>query len=99
MDFRALNAITRTYVWPIPRVKDIFAKLGKAKFFTMLDLRSGYHHIALDDDAIKKTAFVTPLGKYEYLKSPIWPSSGTHIFPKSYEQGSKWTVLYIGLFR
>ena len=71
MDFRALNAITRTYVWPIPRVKDIFAKLGKAKIFTMLNLRSGYHHIALDDDAIKKTAFVMPSGKYEYLKVPF----------------------------
>ena len=65
MDFRALNAISRTYVWPMPRVEDFFAKLGKAKFFTTLNLRSGYHHIALDDDAIKKTAFVTPLGKYE----------------------------------
>ena len=54
MDFRALNALTRTYVWPMPRVKDIFAKLGKARFFTTLDLRSGYHHITLDDDAIKK---------------------------------------------
>ena len=71
MDFRVLNAITRTYVWPMPRVTDIFAKLGKAKFFTMLDLRSGYHHIALDDEAIKKTAFVMPLGKYEYLKVPF----------------------------
>ena len=39
MDFRALNAITRTYVWPMPRVKDIFAKLGKVKFFTTLHLR------------------------------------------------------------
>ena len=37
----------------------------------MLDLRSSYHHIALDDDAIKKTAFVMPLGKYEYLKVPF----------------------------
>ena len=71
MNFRALNAITRTYVWPMPRVKDIFAKLGKAKFFTTLNLISGYHHIALDDDAIKKTAFVMPLGKYEYLKVPF----------------------------
>ena len=71
MDFRALNAITRTYVWPIPWVKDIFAKLGQAKFFTTLNLISGYHHIALDDDAIKKTAFVTPLAKYEYLKVPF----------------------------
>ena len=71
MDFRALNIITRTSVWPMPRIKEIFAKLGKAKFFTMLDLRSGYHHIALDDDTIKKRAFVTSLGKYEYLKVPF----------------------------
>ena len=71
MDFRALNAITRTYVWPMPRVEDIFAKVGKAKFFTTLDLRSGYHHIALDDDAIKKTAFFMPLGKHECLKDPF----------------------------
>ena len=71
MDFRVLNAITRIYVWPMPRVKDIFAKLGKAKFFTTLNLRSGYHHIALDDDAIKKTGFVMPLGKFEYVKFPF----------------------------
>ena len=63
MDFRALNAITRTYVWPMPRVKDIFVKLGKAKFFTTLNLRLGYHHIALNDDAIKKTASVMPFRK------------------------------------
>ena len=89
MDFRALNAITRAYVWPMHRVKDISAKLGKAKFFNTPNFRSGYHYIALDDDAIKKTAFVTPLGKYECLK---------HI-SKSYEQGSKWTALYIDLLR
>ena len=71
VDYRALNAITRTYVWPMPRVEDIFSKLGKAKFFTTLDLRSGYHHIALEKDAIKKTAFVTPFGKYEYMKVPF----------------------------
>ena len=67
MDSRALNAITRTYVQLMSRGKDIFAKLENAKFFTMLDLRSGHHCIALYDDAIKKTAFVTPLGKYDYL--------------------------------
>ena len=71
VDYRTLNAVTRTYVWPMSRVEDIFSKLGKAKFFTTLDLRSGYHHIALDKDAIKKTAFVTPFGKYEYMKVPF----------------------------
>ena len=71
VDYRAFNAITRTYVWPVPRVEDIFSKLGKAKFFTTLDLRLSYHHIALDKGAIKKTAFVTPFGKYEYMKVPF----------------------------
>ena len=71
VDYRALNAISRTYIWPMPRIDDILAKLGRAKFFTTLDLRSGYHHIALDKDAIKKTAFVTPFGTYGYLKVPL----------------------------
>ena len=81
MDFRALSAITRTYVWPIPRVKDIFAKVGEAKLFTTLNLRSGYHHMTLHDDAIKKTAFVTPpLGKYEYPKVPFGLGQALPIF-------------------
>ena len=71
VDLRGLNGITRTYIWPMPRVKYIFAKLGRAKYCTTLDLRSGYHHIAHDKDAIKKTTFVTPFGKYEYLKVPF----------------------------
>ena len=100
MDFRALNAIMRTYVWSMPLVEDIFAKLGTVKFFTNLYLRSGFHHIALDDDAIKKTAFIMSFGKYEYIpKGHIWPSSGICVFLKSYEQGSKWTAFYLGLLR
>ena len=55
----------------MPRVEDILAKLGKAKLYKTLDPRPGYHHIALDKDSIKKTAFVSPLGKYEYLKVPF----------------------------
>ena len=54
-----------------PRVEDILARLGKAKYFTTLDLRSGYHHKALDKQSIKKTAFCTPFGKYECLKVPF----------------------------
>ena len=71
VDYRAINAITRSYIWPMPNVEDIFSRLDKAKYFTTLDPRAGYHHIALDDDAIKKTAFVTPFGKFEYLSVPF----------------------------
>ena len=38
--------------------------LHGAKMFTTLDLRSGYYHIALDQESKAKTAFVTPFGKY-----------------------------------
>ena len=48
----------------MPRVEDVFDELGKAKFYTTLDLRSGYHNTALDKDPIKKTTFVAPFGKY-----------------------------------
>ena len=71
VDFRALTKITRTYIWPMPKAEDIFAKLGKALYFTTLDLRAGYHHIALDPESIKKTGFCLPFGKYEYLKVPF----------------------------
>ena len=44
---------------------------GQSKVFTTLNLRSSYHHIALDQGVIKKTAFVTPFGKCEYMKVPF----------------------------
>ena len=48
VDCRALSAIIRAYMWPMPMVEDIFVKLGKVGFYTTRDLGSGYHHIALD---------------------------------------------------
>ena len=82
IDFRALNSITRTSIWPMPRVEDILAKLCKAKYFTTLNLRSGYHHLALDKQSIKKTAFCTPFGKYEYLKVPFGLAQAPSYFQK-----------------
>jgi len=71
IDYRGLNSVTRKYIWPMPRIEEMFARLGKAKYFTTLDLRAGYHHISLDDESIKKTAFITPFGKYEYKRVPF----------------------------
>ena len=50
---------------------ELFAKLKGAKIFFTIDLQQGYHHIALTDDSIPKTAFSTPWGKLEYLKCPF----------------------------
>ena len=70
IDYRALNKVTRKFVWPMPKVEDIFSQLNSAKYFT-LDLRAGYHHIGLTTDSIPKTAFTSPFGKYEYVKVPL----------------------------
>ena len=55
---------------PMPRVEDILSKLHGAKYFSTLDLHTGYHHIPLNEDSIPKTAFTSPFGKYEYMKVP-----------------------------
>ena len=71
IDYRALNKVTRKFIWPMPKVEDIFSKLNRATYFTTLDLHAGYHHISLDKSLIPKTAFNSPFGKYEYVKVPF----------------------------
>ena len=71
IDYRALNKVTRKFVWPMPKVEDIFSQLNGAKYFSTLDLGAGYHHIGLTTDLIPKTAFTSPFGKYEYIKVPF----------------------------
>ena len=38
IDYRALNKVMRKFVWPMPKVEDIFSKLNSAKYFSSLDL-------------------------------------------------------------
>ena len=59
------------FTWLMPKVEDIFFKLNGVKYFSTLGLREGYHHIPLDKSSILKTAFNSPLGKYEYVKVPF----------------------------
>ena len=56
---------------PLPKIDEMYANLHGAKIFTTLDLRSGYYHIALDNESKAKTAFVTLFGKYEFNAVPF----------------------------
>ena len=58
-------------IHPLPKITEMYAKLKGAKVFSTIDLRSGYHHIALGKSSRAKTAFVTPFGKYEFLMVPF----------------------------
>ena len=71
IDYRALNKVTRNFMWPMPKVEDILSKLNGATYFTTWDLCTEYHHIPLDKSSIPKTAFNLPFSKYEYVKVPF----------------------------
>jgi len=67
VDYRPLNAVTIKNKYPLPRIDTLFDQLAKAKVFSKIDLRSGYHQIKIRPEDIPKTAFSTRYGLYEYL--------------------------------
>ena len=71
IDYRGLNANTVVDRYPIPRIDDLLDKLSGARVFSAIDLRSGYHQMAMKDGHQHFTAFVTPLGLFEYTVLPM----------------------------
>ena len=56
---------------PLPEIDEIYACLqGSGVYFT-LDMRSSYHHLVLSKESRPKSAFVTPLGKWEFRRCPF----------------------------
>jgi hypothetical protein len=67
IDYRTLNSMTIKNKYPLPRIGDLLDRLKKAKFFSKIDLRSGYHQMKIREQDIAKTTFTTRYGLYEFV--------------------------------
>lgn len=66
VDYRALNQVTVANRYPLPRIDEMLDQLHGAKYFSSLDLQSGYHQIRIDPADVEKTAFRTPYGLFQF---------------------------------
>lgn len=71
IDYRKLNDKTIEDNYPIPNITDILDKLGKSNYFSILDLKSGFHQIEVHEKDRQKTAFSVDNGHYEFNRMPF----------------------------
>ncbi|XP_049339640.1 uncharacterized protein LOC125804612 [Astyanax mexicanus] len=80
IDYRQLNAVTKTYPYPLPLVPVALEQLRGASIFTKLDLRSAYNLVRIREGDEWKTAFFTTRGHYEYLVMPFGLKNAPSVF-------------------
>jgi len=80
VDYRQLNKKLLSDKYPLPRIDDILDQLGRAKYFSCLDLVSGFHQIELEEDSRDVTSFSTSQGSFRFKRLPF----GLKISPNSF---------------
>ena len=71
VDYRKLNSVTKKDKYPLPKIEDILNNLGKAQWFTSIDLASGYWQVQVAEEDKEKTAFISKFETYEYNVMPF----------------------------
>ena len=85
--------------YPLPTINSILAHFNGCKYFSTIDLRSGYYHIKLSKDVAEKTVFITNRGKWIFYSLPfsinISPSTLSYVLRKVPVQCSEYALNYL----
>jgi hypothetical protein len=81
-DYRRPNAVSKIDAHPLPDFEVILQTLGKMRYFSCVDLCSGYHQMPLDDQAQEMSAITTHLGVFEWLVTPFGLASAPAHFSR-----------------
>ncbi|GBG79829.1 hypothetical protein CBR_g30093 [Chara braunii] len=71
IDYRGLNAIIVKNREPLPCIDDLLDRVQGCRYFSKIDLKSGYHQIAIRPEDQHNTAFQTRYGLYEFVVMPF----------------------------
>ncbi len=86
IDFRKLNSQTIKDACPLPNLEEVFSLLTGSKWFLVLDLKSGFYQIEMDEADKHKTAFVCPLGFWEFNRMPQGITNAPSMFQRLMER-------------
>ena len=85
MDYRKLNAVTRKDAYALPRIDDTLDALAGSKWFSTLDLASGYWQVGMHPDDREKTAFCTADGLFEFNVMPFGLCNAPATFQRDFD--------------
>ena len=71
VDYRRLNQVTKKDAFPLPPINDSLSMLAGQRWFSTLDLASGYWQVGMTKRASQRSAFATPAGLFQFRVMPF----------------------------